>query len=577
MAAVGARTLPNAARRLRRIEGQTAVCTVILVLVAFVVLAPILFLVVNSFQLARPGGPATYGLQNWITALTEPGIVEAVLNTLSRTVLSVAISFPIAVVISWLLARSDIPGKPWLDLMFWMAFFMPVLPITLGWILLLDQEFGLINQALMRLLGLESAPFNIYSFGGIIWVHLVTRTVVTKIILLTPAFRNMDSSFEEASRVSGVGYLGTMIRVFIPVMAPVIVVVFLLGTIHSLESFEIEQVLGPPFTFYVYSTKIYQLIVREPAQYGAATALSVLILLAMLPLIYLQHRVGRGRSYTTVTGRYRAQVSPLGRWRWPAFGLVFGMAALFTLVPLVLLVVGSFMRLFGFFNLPDPYTLRHWERVLGDPNFVRSLQNSVVLGLATAAVVVVLCSIVAYVIVKTRYVARPLLDVLSWLPITIPGVIMGLGLLWIFLNVPFIRPVYGTIFALIWATALSSMTLGVQLVKSHLLQLADELEECSRVAGGSWTYTFRHVVVPLLTPVLLTVAIVAFISAVRNVAHVAILITSSTRPLAIFQLNLMNDGQYEVASVIGVIVVLMTTGVAVLGRALGLRLGMQSH
>jgi iron(III) transport system permease protein len=551
-------------------------CTLGLVLLAFVVLAPIVFLVINSFQLARPGEAVSYGLQNWVIALTEPGMVEAIVNTFTRTAVGLVVGFPIAVFVAWLLARTDIPGKNWLDLMFWMTFFMPILPITLGWILLLDPEFGLVNQFLVNLLGVEKGPFNIYSFAGVVWVHLVTRTIVVMIILLTPAFRNMDSSFEEASRVSGVGYLGTMTRVFLPIMAPVLTAVVLMGIIYSLESFEIEQVLGPQFNFYVYSTKIYQLIVREPAQYGAGTALSTLILLAMVPAILLQQRMTRGRGYTTITGRYRAQAFPLGQWKWPAFGLVAAMAFIFTIMPLCLLVLGSFMRLFGFFTLADPYTTRHWQTVLGDPNFLRSLQNSLVIGVGTALIVVVLCSLIAYIVVKTRYAARGALDVLSWLPVTIPGVIMGLGLLWLFLNIPFVRPLYGTMAVLVWATALSSMTLGVQLVKSHLLQLSDELEECSRVAGGNWVYTFRRVVLPLVTPVLLTVAIVAFISAVRNVAHVAILVTSNTRPLAMFQLNLMVDGQYEAAAVVGVIVVVLTTGVAILARTLGLRLGIRT-
>ncbi len=551
-------------------------CTTGLLLLGVVVLAPIVFLVVNSFQLARPGEAMTYGLQNWVIALMEPGMLEAIGNTLSRTAVSLVLAFPVAVFVAWLLARTDLPGKNWLDLLFWMTFFMPILPITLGWILLLDPEFGLVNQALVNLLGIEKGPFNIYSFAGIVWVHLVTRTVVVMIILLTPAFRNMDSSFEEASRVAGVGYLGTMARVFLPIMAPVLSVVLLMGVIYSLESFEIEQVLGPQFDFYVYSTKIYQLIVREPAEYGAATALSTLILLVMLPAILLQQRISRGRGYTTVTGRFRAQAFPLGRWRWPAFGMVMAMAVVFTILPLCLLVLGSFMRLFGFFNLADPYTTRHWQTVLGDPNFLRSLENSLIIGFGTALVVVVLCSLIAYIVVKTRYAARGALDVLSWLPVTIPGVIMGLGLLWLFLNIPIVRPLYGTMAVLVWATALSSLTLGVQLVKGHLLQLSDELEECARVAGGDWLYTFRRVVLPLVAPVLLTVAIVAFISAVRNVAHVAILVTSSTRPLAMFQLNLMVDGQYEAAAVVGVIVVVLTTGVAVLARAFGLRLGVRA-
>ncbi len=550
--------------------------TVLLVVLALAVMAPVLFLTASSFQLARPGQPAVYGITNWVTAFGQPGIVDAIVNTVIRTAIAVAIALPISISVAWLLARSDLPGKNWLDLLFWITFFMPVLPMTLGWILLADPQFGLLNQLVKGLFGWQAGPFNIYSLAGIVWVHLVTRTIVAQVILLTPAFRNMDSSLEEASRSSGVGYLGTMTRVFVPIMAPAITVVMLASIIFSLESFEVEQVLGPPFKFYVYSTKIFQLTAREPAQYGAATALGVVILLSMLPLILLQQRISRGRRYTTISGRYKAQPVALGRWKWPAVGLLAAMGMVFTVVPLCLLILGSCMRLFGFFNLPAPYTGTHWQAVLGDPAFLKSLANSLKLGFGTALAAMVVAALIAYVVVKSRYFARGLMDILSWLPITIPGVIMGLGLLWLFLEAPLVRPLYGTMFVLIWATTLSSLTLSVQLSKSHLLQLNDELEECSRVSGGSWPYTFRRVILPLMAPVLSTVAIVAFISAVRNVAHVAILVTSNTQPLAIYQLNLMIDGRYEPAAVIGVVVVLMTTGVAVVGRSVGLRFGIRA-
>lgn len=563
--------------RRRAVNRQTAILNAVLVSLGFVVLAPLTFLIANSFELARPGQPSVFGLDNWATALTEPGMREAIVNTVVRTLVATGISLPVGVLVAWLLGRTDIPGKNWLDLLFWVTFFIPVLPITLGWILLLDPEFGVVNRFLMTLFSLPSAPFNIYSFAGIVWVHLVTRTVATKIILLTPAFRNMDSSLEESSLVSGTGNLGTLARIVVPMMAPTILVVLIMSVIFSLESFEIEQVLGVPVNFHVYSTKIYQLIRREPAQYGAATVLGVMILLSTVPLILAQHHVSLRRHYTTITGRYQGRLVRLGAWRWPAFAIVLSMGFLFTAVPLALLMLGSTMRVFGYFELADPYTFRHWQTVLSDPTFRRSAQNSLVLGLSTAGVAVVICSLIAYAAVKTRYFARGLIDLLSWLPITIPGMIMGLGLLWIFLDIPPLRPVYGTMFVLIWATGLSSITVGVQLVKGHLLQLSSELEEISSVVGAPWLYTFRQVVLPLLVPVLVTVGLVAFISAVRNVAHVAPLITRGNQPLAIFQLNYLSDGQYEAAAVVGVMVVIATTGVAILGRVFGLYFGIQEN
>ncbi len=559
-----------------RLEAQTLLCTAVLGVVGFVLLYPLFLLILNSFQVVGPDQGTGYGLDHWVTAVTAPGMVPAMINTLKLTLTLQLISFPVAVFLAWLLARTDIPGKNWIDFPFWIAFFAPSLPIMLGWILLLDPDFGLLNQALKQLLSLESGLFNIYSFWGIIWIHLVTRSIAVKVILLTPFIRNMDASLEEASRVAGVSSLGTLVRIIVPVMAPAILVVTIMSIIHSLESFETEQVLGPPFHFYVYSTMIYRLVQIEPPQYGAATALAVMILVAVVPLILFQHKLSRSRRYTTVTGQFKTQRLALGAWKWPAFTLVLGMGLFLTLLPMFFLVLATVMRLFGFFNLPDPLTVEHWERVLSDPIFFHSLWNTLLLGSGTALLAVIGFPLIAYIAVRTRYRARQLLDLLSWLPIAIPGIILGLGFLWLFLDTPVFRPLYGSIFVLILATTLSSMTLGVQLVKSNLLQLGQDLEESSWVAGGSWFYTFRRIILPILLPVLVTVGTVAFISATRNIAGIALLVTSQNRPLAMLQLDYLVDGRYEAAAVVGVMVMLLTTGVSLVARLFGLKVGIRT-
>ena len=559
-----------------RFNSQTLWCTVVLGVVGFVLLYPLSLLLRNSFLVARPNQELAFGLANWVTALTEPGMVAAILNTARLTLVLQLISFPVAILIVWLLARTDLPGKDWIDFFFWIAFFAPSLPITLGWILLLDPDFGLVNQALAGFLSLEQGPFNIYSFWGIVWVHLATRSVVVKVILLTPFLRNIDSSFEEASRVSGVGPLRTIVRVVVPLLTPAVLVVLLMSVIHLLESFEIEQVLGPPSQFYVYSTMIYRLLQFEPPEYGAATALAVMILVVMTPLILFQQRISRSRRYTTVSGHFQVRRFSLGVWKWPAFAAVLGTGLFFTVFPLVFLGLATFMRLFGFFNLPDPWTMDHWQRVLSDSIFFQSLGNTFLLAVGTVVLAMICFPLIAYITVRTRFRGRHILDFLSWLPVAIPGLILGLGFLWLFLGTPVLRPLYGSIVVLILAAGISTMTLGVQLVKTNLLQLGQELEEASWVAGGSWLYTVRRVILPVLTPVLVTVGLVAFISAARNIAGIALLVTNQNRPLAMLQLDYMVDGRYEAAAVVGIIVLLLTTGMALLARLVGLRISIRA-
>src|SRR5437867_1106277 len=480
-------------RRVPRIDTQAVLCTVVLGIVAFCVVFPVLLVVLQSFQVAPPGQPAKYGLDGWRAAFDEPGLRGALLNTLKVTFVRQLLSLPLAVLIAWLLARTDLPGRRWLEFALWAAFFLPSFTVTLSWILLLDPEYGLINTSLARLVG--TAPFNIYSFWGIVWVHVLTGSLTVKVILLTPAFRHMNASFEEASRVAGASTLRTALRITVPVMAPVILSVLLLGTMVSLQTFEVEQVLGLPFRFFVFSTMIYALL-------------------------------------------------------------------------------GTFMKLFGFFHIADPWTLNNWKTVLTDELFLRSLHNTVVLAVGTAVAAVVVHSLIAYIAVRTRYAGRRALDFISWLPFTVPGIILGLALLWLFLGVEMLKPLYGTTTLLIVAGVIAGMPLGVQIIKSGLLQLGSELEEASRIAGASWWATYRRIVLRLMAPTLMAVAMITFVGAARNIGNFALLTTSANRPLSILQIDYIAQRKFEEAVVVACIIMFISLAGALLARLLGLRSGL---
>jgi iron(III) transport system permease protein len=233
------------------------------------------------------------------------------------------------------------------------------------------------------------------------------------------------------------------------------------------------------------------------------------------------------------------------------------------------------MARFGYFNVAKPWTSVHWGRVFADPVFLDSLKNTMVLAGATAILSIVLFTFVAYVVIRTRFVGRAALDFASWLPSTLPGIILGLGLLSLFLGNPLLRPFYGSMSLLVLATVISSMTLGVQIIKSALTQLGLELEEAAIVSGGSGWQSFRDIVLPIIAPTLLLVGTLSFIASARNVSTVALIATSHTRPLSLLQLDFLVDSRYESAAVIGIIVVVLTTGVALISRLLGLRSGIE--
>jgi iron(III) transport system permease protein len=547
----------------------------VLGIVLLAVLYPAGVIVLSSFETPGVKLVSGFGLQAWKIAFADPAITSAIWNTLTITLARQAVALPVAILLAWVIARTDVPYARTLEFLFWLGFFLPPLPVTMGWILLLDPDYGVLNQWIAHLPFVTKGPFNIYSFWGIVWAHLTTSTIAAEVMLLTPAFRNMDATLEEASLVSGAGVVRTIRKIVVPLMTPIVGVVLLLGIVHSLQAFELELVLGFPFRFYVFSTQIHWLLTQQPPQFAAAMALGSTILFLMVPLIALQRRSIARRSFATVGGRYRGQKQGLRKWRWPIFFVLLAVSLIITVIPLLFLSLASFMARFGYFNVAKPWTALHWSRVIEDSVFLESLKNTLVLAGATALVSVVLFTLIAFIVIRTNFAGRFALDMVSWLPSTLPGIILGLGLLSVFLGTPFLRPLYGSMFLLIIATVISSMTLGVQVIKGGLMQLAVELEEAAKVAGGSGWNSFRDIVLPIITPSLLLVGTLSFIAAARNVSTVALISTSRTRPLSLLQLDFLVESRYESAAVVGIIVVALTAGIALVARLLGLRAGIE--
>lgn len=545
----------------------------LLVLVAY----PLVLLAYGSFVSDDPSDAKALTLSSWRAAWEHPGMVSALANTLRRSLLTEIIALPSAVLIAWLVARTDMPGKKLLDTLFWVAFFLPALPVLLGWILLFDPDFGLANQLVAKLFGPRDPLFNIYSFWGIVFAHMASRSIAAKYIFLVPAFRNFDGALEEASIISGYGTLHTLWRIVVPLLVPAIMVTAIISLVHSLESFEIELILGAPFDFYVFSTRIYRLIEQSPPLFGAATVLALAVLGFMLPLMVWQQRILASRNFTTVTSHFKPRVLRLGRGRIPVFGMLAAGCLIITVVPTACLVMGTFMNLFGKFDLAVVWTTEHWSHVFADAETVSALRNTLVMGLAAAALGLLWFPSIAYVADRTRMPGRMLLGLLAWLPATLPGIILGLGMLWTFLSTPLLGKLYGSVGVLIIAVLVAALSTGVQLIRSNMVQVGRELEEASWIIGASWTTTFRRILLPLLGPVLLTVALLTFNTAARNVAGVAMLATASNRPLAMLQVDYMVDGRYEPAAIVGVLIVSLTLGMALLARLLARRLGIRTH
>ncbi len=541
---------------------------------------PLALIVLQSFNSAPFGQAAQWTLANWQMAFSDPRIIGALGNSIWVFTLYMAIGYPTSVLIAWTLARTNIPYSRNLEFGFWISFMMPTLSVTIGWTFLLDDTVGMLNIALMRWVPFINEPiFNIYSLSGIIFAHLMANAISQSVMLLTPAFRNMDVTFEEAGRISGASKMGTAFRITLPLMTPPMVLVFMLMLVRMFQSFDIEQILGKPFGFFIYSTRIFDFIrFFEPPAYGAASALGIMTMAVLLIVIPVQRWLTGGRRFTTITGQYKYGLIDLGKARPFVFTGVVILLAMLTVIPVLTLLGGSFMTRVGFFDATPMFTLHHWAIILVDPGFLRALQTTLILASATGILSPIIFSLVAYVLVRTNWPGKGILDSIFWVSSAIPGMVAGLALVALFLNTPFLTMIYGTIYALMLVVVLQGKLLSTQMTKGVMLQLGADMEESARVCGAGWVRTYLKIWLPLLLPIMIMIGIFNFVLAANTTSSIILLATQETLTLSILALEFMTDEQgakLEEAGIISLFIVLISVALALVARRVSSKFGLQ--
>jgi iron(III) transport system permease protein len=556
--------------------GTGTVRLVLGVLTALVVgllcLAPVVYIVVNSFNAGGQGDPFILSLEPYQRMFSSARTMDSLLNSFILSIRA-PIAVAIAFVIAWLLVRVQIPGHRFIEYSLWFSFFLPILPITVGWTLLLSPSYGLINEATIRFLGFPI--FNLYSMPGIIWVHLTASTIPIMTILLAPALRAMDASLEEASDMAGAGTRSTLRRITFPLIAPAALTALLAGFVKSLEVFEVEQLLGVPAGIFVYSTRIYNLIRSVPAEYPQAMALSTVILVILVGIAVLYARALRAREgIATITGR-GVRVRPRIRTKgaYVASAVIIGGLVIGVFLPFAVLLLSSFTKLFGFFFIRDPWTTQHWIAVLGSDAFLTALRNSLFVGFVAATLGSLLYLGIAWVIVRLRVRGREVISLLTWLPWAIPGLLLSFAFLSIILSVPGVSALHGTIVPLVIVLIVAMMPLGVHLIQTSLMQLSPELEEAAAMSGASLWTTLRRITLPLVGPMMASVFILVFMTTMRDVAATVLVATPGTRTLPLLMFEYATAGRSEAAAVIGVLTSFLALGITAIALRLGLRLG----
>lgn len=555
--------------RLPTVSLGQALVIVLAAVVGFLVLWPLAMLVVGSFT---PAGDGTLSIEGYRTALGDVEAREAIWTTLWMSLVRAVLAVAVALFVAWAITRTNVPGAGIFHAFMLVNFFLPHLPQVLAWTFMLSPRSGTLNVWLRGVLGLDgpSGPFNIYSYEGIIFIGVLSWSGFLY-LFIAPAFQAIDASLEEAARMAGANGFRTIARVSIPLLLPAVVGAFGIALIRMVESFETELLLGTPANIYVFTTQIYNYIARElTPQYAPAVALSTLFVALVLGLVVFQQRVIGGRSFVTISGKdYRRAPADLGAWKWALLVVLVLYNALQLILPLGMLVIGSVQRSVVTLRA-DAFTLDHWKIVLSSDVW-RAVQNTLLIGIGAAVVGMALVSLASYVVIRTRFGMRHALEVLTWVPYMVPSFVLGVGFLWAVLQgnpTPFV--LYGTHAILVVALVVRLMPLGSRLMNGTMVQLSKELEEAARMAGATWTSTFRRVVLPLLSPAIGIGALMFLVISIRDLSTVILLYGPSSTVLSVLFYAHWRHGTLEDAAVIGLLMaalgMLFAAGIFVLQR-----------
>jgi iron(III) transport system permease protein len=544
----------------------------LIAIVGFLTVCPVAMLVLGSFSEGLTAF-GTFTTDKYVAAYTDPALFGVIANTIVFVLGSSILATGLALFLAYLNTRTDIPFKGLFRVISIVPMMIPHLLFAVAWALLLNPSNGLLNKALERALLLDSTPFDIYSLPGMILVEGLLDMPIAYLII-APAMASFDVALEESSRVFGAGTWRTLVRITLPVLRPAILASFILGVVRSLASFAVPSVIGMPGRVEVLATYLYQMIATGfSTDYGKAAAVGMSVLAASITLIYVYRALtAESEKYVTISSRgYRPSVIELKRARLPLFGVVAAISFVMIVLPVAVLLYTS---LVPYSMVPSArafslMTFKHWIDVVEDPISLLALRNSVFLGVAGATLGVLLSVFVAYVIVKVRTRAAGVLEALSYLSFSFPGIVIGVGFMWFFVQ----TPLYATLTALLIGYIATYLPYGIRPLSSAFVQVHAHLEESSLVCGASALTTMRRIIVPLLIPGIVSAWILLASMFLRELTLSVVLSRPGTEVLAVQILRFADDGLWGRLSALGIVMIVISTALVLLATAAGGWLG----
>lgn len=534
---------------------MAAAALVLLVLVG----APVAMLVAQS--VLREGAVS---LDNYAAVLGRSLYYQSLFNTLAVGVGSAALAVVFGVPIAWCVARTDMPARGMVRATVTASYIAPPFLLAIAYVILAAPNTGALNRAIVALFGVERGPFNAYTLPTLIFVTAL-HTYPAVFLLTAAALEAVDATLEQAAYALGANRRQTMLRITLPLVLPSVLAGALLAFVTAIALFGSQAILGIPGRVYTLPTRVYQ-VLGYPPDYGLASALSVLLVgLTALALALQRRRLG-GHIAATIGGRGGfVEILRLGGWRWLALAACGVVLIVSVVLPYAALGVVSFLRAWPAGVVATNLTVDNYVDVLLRLEITRrAIWNSLVLGTLTATLTLGLGIVLAAIELRTAARGKRILDYLALAPLGVPGIVLAVAILELWLRLPF--NLYGTLLILLIAYVTRFIPLAVRSAQVAIGQVDRSLEEAANLSGAGWWETQRRVTLPLVRPALLAGWTLVFVPALQELSASVLLFTPDTMTLAVAIFNFQDNGRLELVSALGVVMLVLVTIVVAAAR-----------
>ena len=532
--------------------------------VATIVLIPIVALLYGSFRTSAPGLAGEWTLRNYI-GLSSGGVRSSMLTTLTIGGLTSVLSLVIGTAIALILHRTDFRHRKLITPLIGLTFYFPSFILAMAWIIV-GAPGGIYNTLVDDMLGLPWLRGDIYTSAGIVFVMVLHQVPFVYLTMQGPII-GMDPIFEEAAGAAGARPHAVLLRITLPLLAYSLVSSFILTFVVTIEQFAIPALLGIPGQITMLATQLYLLVRFSPADYGLAAAIGIALSVVTGLAIWAQRRIVRAARVTTVTGKAgRIKLVPLGRWHWLANLLCFGFVGLGLIIPMVILVYTSVLKWFTVNPLAGMYTLKNYMFIWESGSTVQSFANTLIVSGVGAAVGVLLGLLCCYFTLRLRPPGYRALDFLVSLPFGVPGIVLGLGLLWAYAYLPL--PLYGTLALMIIAFVTRFLPYATETIGGQMVQIDKSLEEAAWVAGATHIQGVSRILLPLVSPSVQGAYFLLFMAFFREISSAILIYSANTTVISISIWSFFEQANWGLASALAVV----ATSIIFIAMALIIRL-----